>query len=201
MPVIESSLVILILWGAVGYLLGSIPGGVIMARLMGLGNLRDIGSGNIGATNVLRTGNKKAAALTLVFDAGKGAVAVLVARQFAPEDAVQLAALMAFVGHCFPVWLRFNGGKGVATYLGILLALVWPMGLAACAIWLVTAVITRFSSLAALVAAGVLPVVMIATGFADSAVLAVLLALLIYARHWGNIKRLRAGTEGKIGAK
>ncbi len=201
MPVIESSLVILILWGAVGYLLGSIPGGVIMARLMGLGNLRDIGSGNIGATNVLRTGNKKAAALTLVFDAGKGAVAVLVARQFAPEDAVQLAALMAFVGHCFPVWLRFNGGKGVATYLGILLALVWPMGLAACAIWLVTAVITRFSSLAALVAAGVLPVMMIATGFADSAVLAVLLALLIYARHWGNIKRLRAGTEGKIGAK
>ncbi|MBR2657774.1 MAG: glycerol-3-phosphate 1-O-acyltransferase PlsY [Loktanella sp.] len=201
MPVIESSLVILILWGAVGYLFGSIPGGVIMARLMGLGNLRDIGSGNIGATNVLRTGNKKAAALTLVFDAGKGAVAVLVARQFAPEDAVQLAALMAFVGHCFPVWLRFNGGKGVATYLGILLALVWPMGLAACAIWLVTAVITRFSSLAALVAAGVLPVVMIATGFADSAVLAVLLALLIYARHWGNIKRLRAGTEGKIGAK
>lgn len=201
MPVIESSLVILTLWGAVGYLLGSIPGGVIMARLMGLGNLRDIGSGNIGATNVLRTGNKKAAALTLVFDAGKGAVAVLVARQFAPEDAVQLAALMAFVGHCFPVWLRFDGGKGVATYLGILLALVWPMGLAACAIWLVTAVITRFSSLAALVAAGVLPVVMIATGFADSAVLAVLLALLIYARHWGNIKRLRAGTEGKIGAK
>ncbi len=201
MPVIESSLVILTLWGAVGYLLGSIPGGVIMARLMGLGNLRDIGSGNIGATNVLRTGNKKAAALTLVFDAGKGAVAVLVARQFAPEDAVQLAALMAFVGHCFPVWLRFNGGKGVATYLGILLALVWPMGLAACAIWLVTAVITRFSSLAALVAAGVLPVMMIATGFADSAVLAVLLALLIYARHWGNIKRLRAGTEGKIGAK
>ncbi|MFU8822649.1 glycerol-3-phosphate 1-O-acyltransferase PlsY [Yoonia sp.] len=201
MPVIESSLVILILWGAVGYLLGSIPGGVIMARLMGLGNLRDIGSGNIGATNVLRTGNKKAAALTLVFDAGKGAVAVLVARQFAPEDAVQLAALMAFVGHCFPVWLRFNGGKGVATYLGILLALVWPMGLAACAIWLVTAVITRFSSLAALVAAGVLPVVMIAAGFADSAVLAVLLALLIYARHWGNIKRLRTGTEGKIGAK
>jgi len=201
MPVIESSLTLLILWGAIGYLLGSIPGGVIIARLMGLGNLRNIGSGNIGATNVLRTGNKKAAALTLVFDAGKGAVAVLVARQFAPEDAVQLAALMAFVGHCFPVWLRFNGGKGVATYLGILLALVWPMGLAACAIWLVTAVITRFSSLAALVAAGVLPIVMVATGFADSAVLALLLAVLIYARHWGNIQRLRAGTEGKIGAK
>ena len=201
MPVIESSLAILALWGAVGYLLGSIPGGVIMARLMGLGDLRNIGSGNIGATNVLRTGNKKAAAMTLVFDAGKGAVAVLAARQFAAEDAVQLAALMAFVGHCFPVWLGFRGGKGVATYLGILLALVWPMGLAACAIWLATAVITRFSSLAALVAAGVLPIVMVATGFAQTAVLAVQLALLIYARHWGNIQRLLAGTEGKIGAK
>ncbi|WP_322894398.1 MULTISPECIES: glycerol-3-phosphate 1-O-acyltransferase PlsY [unclassified Yoonia] len=201
MPAIESSLAILALWGAIGYLLGSIPGGVIMARLMGLGDLRNIGSGNIGATNVLRTGNKKAAALTLIFDAGKGAVAVLAARHYAGEDAVQLAALMAFVGHCFPVWLGFKGGKGVATYLGILLALVWPMGLAACAIWLATAVITRFSSLAALVAAGVLPIVMVATGFAQTAVLAVLLALLIYARHWGNIQRLRAGTEGKIGAK
>ena len=130
MPIIESSLGVLALWGAVGYLLGSIPGGVIMARLMGLCNLRNIGSGNIGATNVLRTGNKKAAALTLSFDAGKGAIAVLAARAAAPEDAVQLAALMAFIGHCFPVWLCFNGCKGVATYLGILLALAWPMVLA-----------------------------------------------------------------------
>lgn len=201
MPVFESSLAVLALWGAVGYLLGSIPGGVIMARLMGLGDLRHIGSGNIGATNVLRTGNKKAAALTLVFDAGKGAVAVLAARQFAPQDAVQIAALMAFVGHCFPVWLRFNGGKGVATYLGILLALVWPMGLAACALWLITAVITRYSSLAALVAAALLPAVMVTTGFGTSALLAALLALLIYIRHWGNIQRLIAGTEGKIGQK
>ncbi|MFN3661145.1 glycerol-3-phosphate 1-O-acyltransferase PlsY [Yoonia sp.] len=201
MPVIESSLAVLVLWCAVGYLLGSIPGGVIIARLMGLGDLRTIGSGNIGATNVLRTGNKKAAALTLIFDAGKGAVAVLAARQFAGDDAVQMAALMAFVGHCFPVWLGFKGGKGVATYLGIMLALIWPMGLAACAIWLVTALITRFSSLAALVAAGALPIVMTATGFASSAVLAVLLALLIYVRHWGNIQRLRAGTEGRIGVK
>ncbi|MDA1154712.1 MAG: glycerol-3-phosphate 1-O-acyltransferase PlsY [Proteobacteria bacterium] len=201
MPIIESSLGVLALWGAVGYLLGSIPGGVIMARLMGLGNLRNIGSGNIGATNVLRTGNKKAAALTLIFDAGKGAIAVLAARAAAPEDAVQLAALMAFIGHCFPVWLGFKGGKGVATYLGILLALAWPMGLAACGIWLAVAVITRYSSLAALVAAGWIPVVMAFAGYGAATGLAACLGLLIYARHWGNIARLRAGTEGKIGAK
>ncbi|ARU02150.1 glycerol-3-phosphate 1-O-acyltransferase PlsY [Yoonia vestfoldensis] len=201
MPMIESSLAVLALWGALGYLLGSIPGGVIMARLMGLGNLRNIGSGNIGATNVLRTGNKKAAALTLIFDAGKGAIAVLAARAAAPEDAVQLAALMAFIGHCFPVWLGFSGGKGVATYLGILLALAWPMGLAACGIWLAVAVITRYSSLAALVAAGWMPVVMAFTGYGAAAALAASLGLLIYARHWANIQRLRSGTEGKIGAK
>jgi acyl phosphate:glycerol-3-phosphate acyltransferase len=201
MPIIESSLGVLALWGAVGYLLGSIPGGVIMARLMGLGNLRNIGSGNIGATNVLRTGNKKAAALTLSFDAGKGAIAVLAARAAAPEDAVQLAALMAFIGHCFPVWLGFNGGKGVATYLGILLALAWPMGLAACGIWLAVAVVTRYSSLAALVAAGWIPVVMAFAGYGAATGLAACLGLLIYARHWGNIARLRAGTEGNIGAK
>lgn len=201
MPVFESSLAILALWGAVGYLLGSIPGGVILARLMGLGNLRNIGSGNIGATNVLRTGNKKAAALTLFFDAGKGAIAVLAARAAAPEDAVQLAALMAFIGHCFPVWLGFKGGKGVATYLGILLALAWPMGLAACGIWLAVAVVTRYSSLAALVAAGWIPVVMAFAGYGAATGLAACLGLLIYARHWGNIARLRAGTEGKIGAK
>lgn len=201
MPIIESSLGVLALWGAVGYLLGSIPGGVIMARLMGLGNLRNIGSGNIGATNVLRTGNKKAAALTLFFDAGKGAIAVLAARAAAPEDAVQLAALMAFIGHCFPVWLGFKGGKGVATYLGILLALAWPMGLAACGIWLAVAVVTRYSSLAALVAVGWIPVVMAFAGYGAATGLAACLGLLIYARHWGNIARLRAGTEGKIGAK
>jgi glycerol-3-phosphate acyltransferase PlsY len=201
MPIIESSLGVLALWGAVGYLLGSIPGGVIMARLMGLGNLRNIGSGNIGATNVLRTGNKKAAALTLFFDAGKGAIAVLAARAAAPEDAVQMAALMAFIGHCFPVWLGFKGGKGVATYLGILLALAWPMGLAACGIWLAVAVVTRYSSLAALVAAGWIPVVMAFAGYGAATGLAACLGLLIYARHWGNIARLRARTEGKIGAK
>lgn len=201
MTLLESSMSVLILWGVIGYLLGSIPSGVLVARAMNLGNLRDIGSGNIGATNVLRTGNKKAAALTLLGDAGKGAVAVLLARALAAEDAVQVAALLAFLGHCFPVWLKFKGGKGVATYLGILLALAWPMGLAACGIWLLTAVVFRYSSLAALVAAGWTPVVMAFTGYGSSFLLGIVLCLLMYWRHWGNIQRLRAGTETKIGAK
>ena len=201
MPVIESSLAVLGLWAVIGYLLGSISGGMIIARVMNLGNLREIGSGNSGATNVLRTGNKAAAALTLIVDAGKGALVVLVARAFAGEDAAQIGAFAAFLGHCFPVWLGFKGGKGVATYLGILWALAWPMGAAACLIWLVVAVITRYSSLAALVAAGWMPVVMALTGNGTMFLLAILLALLLYWRHWGNIQRLRAGTESKIGAK
>ncbi|MBE0414427.1 glycerol-3-phosphate 1-O-acyltransferase PlsY, partial [Yoonia sp.] len=175
MTVFESAASILLLWGVIGYLLGSIPSGVLLARVMNLGNLRDIGSGNIGATNVLRTGNKKAAALTLLGDAGKGIAAVLLARAFAAEDAVQIAALLAFVGHCFPVWLWFRGGKGVATYLGIMLALAWPMGLTACGIWLVIAVITRYSSLAALVAAGWTPVVMVFTGYGETFLLGIIL--------------------------
>ncbi len=201
MPTIESAPLILLLFAVVGYLLGSIPTGIFVARAMNLGNLRDIGSGNIGATNVLRTGNKKAALLTLLGDAAKGAVAVLVARQFAADDAVQMAALLAFIGHCFPVWLRFNGGKGVATYFGIMLAYAWPLGLAACGIWIVIAVISRYSSLAALTAAGWLPVVMAFNGYGGSFFLGIVLCLIMYGRHWGNIKRLRAGTETKIGAK
>ena len=201
MPIIESSFGVLALWAAVGYLFGSVSGGMIMARAMNLGNLRDIGSGNIGATNVLRTGNKKAAALTLLFDAAKGAVVVLLARAFAAEDAAQIGALAAFIGHCFPVWLSFRGGKGVATYLGIMLALAWPMGLAACGIWLIVAVISRYSSLAALVAAGWTPIVMGFTGYGHMFFLAATLCLMMYARHWDNINRLRAGTETKIGAK
>ena len=201
MTMIESTFAVLALWAVAGYLLGSVSGGMIMARIMNLGNLREIGSGNIGATNVLRTGNKKAAALTLVFDAAKGAVAVLLARYFATGEAAQIAGLAAFVGHCFPVWLGFRGGKGVATYLGILLALAWPMGLAACLIWLLIAILTRYSSLAALVAAGWVPVVMSFTGYGDFFALGIIMALLLYARHWGNIRRLRAGTEPKIGAK
>ena len=201
MPTAEIAYGTLILWGVIGYLFGSIPSGVIVARAMNLGNLRDIGSGNIGATNVLRTGNKKAAALTLVFDAAKGAIVVLLARALGAENAVQIGALMAFLGHCFPVWLRFKGGKGVATYLGILWALAWPMGAAACLIWLVVAAITRYSSLAALLAAGWVPVVMAFTGYGEFFLLAAILGLLIHARHWGNIQRLRKGTETKIGGK
>ena len=201
MPVIESTLAVLALWAVIGYLLGSVSGGMIIARAMNLGNLREIGSGNIGATNVLRTGNKAAAALTLIVDAGKGAVVVLAARAFAGEDAAQVGALAAFLGHCFPVWLGFRGGKGVATYLGILWALAWPMGAAACLIWLAVAVVTRYSSLSALMAAGWMPVVMGLTGYGSMFVLAILLAVLLYWRHWGNIQRLRAGTESKIGAK
>lgn len=201
MPPIESATAVLVLWGAIGYLLGSIPSGIIIARLMNLGNLREIGSGNIGATNVLRTGNKKAAALTLLFDAGKGAVVVLLARALASEDAAQIGALMAFLGHCFPVWLRFKGGKGVATYLGILWAMSWPMGLAACGIWLLVAGVSRYSSLAALVAAGWMPLVMGFTGNGDMFALGAVLCVLVYARHWGNIMRLRKGTETKIGGK
>ena len=201
MPPIESTTAVLILWGGIGYLLGSIPSGMILARFMNLGNLREIGSGNIGATNVLRTGNKTAAALTLVFDAAKGAIVVVFARIMAGEDAAQLGALMAFLGHCFPVWLRFHGGKGVATYLGILWAVSWPIGLAACTIWLVAAAIFRYSSLAALVAAGWIPLVVGFTGRGEMFILSAVLCIAVYIRHISNIQRLRKGTESKIGAK
>lgn len=201
MPPIESTTAVLVLWGAIGYLLGSVPSGMILARLMNLGNLREIGSGNIGATNVLRTGNKKAAALTLLFDAAKGAIVVLLARHLVGEDAAQLGGFMAFIGHCFPVWLKFRGGKGVATYLGILWAVSWPMGLAACVIWLIVAAIFRYSSLAALMAAGWMPVVVGFTDRGEMFVLTAVLCIAVYIRHTGNIMRLRKGTESKIGAK
>lgn len=201
MPLIESSLGVIGLWALIGYLLGSVPFGVLITRSLGLGNLREIGSGNIGATNVLRTGNKKAAVATLVLDGGKGALAVLLARAFVPEDAIQIAALAAFVGHCFPIWLGFRGGKGVATFLGILLALWWPLGLTACATWLVVAAVFRYSSLAALLAAGLAPVWAILMGYGVASLLCVALALLIYMRHSANIARLRAGTESRIGSK
>ncbi|OHC50222.1 MAG: acyl-phosphate glycerol 3-phosphate acyltransferase, partial [Rhodobacteraceae bacterium GWF1_65_7] len=152
----------LIAFGA--YLLGSIPFGMVITRVFGLGDLRQIGSGNIGATNVLRTGNKPAALATLLLDSGKGAIAVLIARALAGEDAAQLAALASFLGHLFPVFLGFNGGKGVATFLGTLIALAWPVGLACCATWLVMALIFRISSLAALAAAGSSTLWMIALG-------------------------------------
>ena len=153
MPEIDSSMTVLALWAALGYLIGSVPFGLIIARVMGLGNLRQIGSGNIGATNVLRTGSKPAAALTLLLDGGKGALAVLLARAYAGEDAAQIAALMAFLGHCLPVWLAFKGGKGVATFIGLWLALDWRVGVACCLTWLVSVAIWRMSSAGALAAA------------------------------------------------
>ena len=201
MPEITSSMQMLILAGVLGYVLGSIPFGMVIAKVMGLGNLREIGSGNIGATNVLRTGNKKAAALTLLFDAGKGAVAVLLARAFIGEDAAQIAGLAAFLGHLFPVWLGFRGGKGVATFLGILLALYWPLGLAACATWLFFALTFRISSLAALAAAGFSPFWMLVLGNLEPLFLGMALTLLIFIRHGANIKRIKAGTEPRIGNK
>ncbi|MCX7300790.1 MAG: glycerol-3-phosphate 1-O-acyltransferase PlsY [Rhodobacterales bacterium] len=201
MPVIESSAAVLGLWAVIGYLLGSVPFGVLITRAMGLGDLRQIGSGNIGATNVLRTGNRWAALGTLVLDGGKGAVAVLLALRLAGEDAAQVAALASFVGHCFPVWLGFRGGKGVATLLGILLALAWPVGLAACATWALVAAVFRYSSLAGLSAAGLAPVWAIVLGRGDVILLALALAVLTHWRHWGNIVRLRAGTEPRIGQK
>lgn len=200
MPPIDHSLVVLVLAATGGYLLGSIPFGMILARIMGLGNLRDIGSGNIGATNVLRTGNKSAAALTLIFDAGKGAVAVLIARCFWGEDAAQIAGLAAFLGHLFPIWLGFRGGKGVATFLGILLALAWPVGLAACATWLLVALTLRMSSLSALVAAAASPFLMFILGTPQATVLSTIMAVFVVLRHHENIKRIWNGTEPKIGA-
>ncbi|TLP69127.1 glycerol-3-phosphate 1-O-acyltransferase PlsY [Parasedimentitalea maritima] len=201
MPVFETSAALLLLWAVIGYGLGSIPFGLLLTRVMGLGNLRDIGSGNIGTTNVLRTGSKKAAALTLLLDGGKGAVAVLIARTFAGDDAAQLAGLMAFVGHCFPVWLGFKGGKGVATFLGLMLALAWPVGIACCATWLSTAAVSRISSMGALGAALSAPVWAVLLGYADAVLLAAALATIVVWRHSANITRIRAGTEPKIGQK
>lgn len=201
MPDIVSSGSTLLLWAMIAYIIGSIPFGLILARIMGLGNLRDIGSGNIGATNVLRTGSKKAAVLTLLLDGGKGAVVVLLARAYADADAAQIAAFAVMIGHCFPVWLKFRGGKGVATFLGLLYALAWPIGIAACLTWLVTALVFRFSSLAALVAAASTMVWAVVLGEPQIFVLCAFLTALIFWRHAGNIRRLVDGTEGKIGKK
>ncbi len=183
------------------YLLGSVPFGMVIARIMGLGNLREIGSGNIGATNVLRTGSKKAALATLVLDAGKGAVAVLLARALFGEDAAQVAALGAFLGHLFPVYLKFRGGKGVAVFLGIMLALNFWAGLAACLTWLATALVFRFSSLSALVSAASTPIWLYLFGMPAAVWLGAVLALLVWIRHHANIARLIKGEEPKIGKK
>jgi glycerol-3-phosphate acyltransferase PlsY len=183
------------------YLVGSIPFGLLVTRALGLGDVRKIGSGNIGATNVLRTGNKAAAAATLILDAAKGAVPVLLARAYMDEPAAQIAGLGAFLGHLFPVWLKFRGGKGVATFLGVVLALAWPVGLIACATWLLVAATARISSLSALVAAAMTPVWLWLLGPREAAWLGAVLAALVLLRHHANIRRMIAGTEPRIGSK
>lgn len=182
-----------------GYLIGSIPFGLLVTRVFGLGDVRKIGSGNIGTTNVLRTGSKKAAALTLLLDGGKGAVAVLIALSMYGMLAAQVAALGAFLGHLYPVWLRFKGGKGVATFLGVILALHWPAGLLACATWLAAAFVFRMSSLAALIAAALVPVWLWVTAAEPVIWLAVCLGALIFIKHSANIARIISRTEPKIG--
>ena len=201
MPIIEAAPAILALVAFGGYLLGSVPFGLVMARLFELGDIRQIGSGNIGATNVLRTGNKLAAFLTLILDAGKGGIAVLAARALVGEDAAQLAGFAAFLGHCFPVFLGFKGGKGVATFLGTLLALFWPAGVAACLTWAAMAGGFRISSLAALIAAISAPIWISVLGMPQASLVSVLLAVLIFIRHRANITRLLAGQEPRIGKK
>lgn len=186
-------------WAVVGYLLGSIPFGIVITRTLGLGDLRAIGSGNIGATNVLRTGHKGAALATLILDSGKGAMAVLLARWLAGDAAALAAGGAAFLGHLFPVWLGFRGGKGVATFLGTTLALFPALGVMACALWLATAAITRISSLSALVAAAGAPVFALIWGLRGLAAVTLFMAVLIFVRHRANIQRLVAGTEPRIG--
>jgi acyl phosphate:glycerol-3-phosphate acyltransferase len=181
-----------------GYLLGSIPFGLLITRLAGLGDIRAIGSGNIGATNVLRTGRKGLAAATLVLDALKGTAAVLIGALWGP-DGTLAAAFGAFVGHCFPVWLGFKGGKGVATFLGILLGLHWPTMVAAALIWVGTAALTRYSSLSALLASAAAPLVLLFFGQPQAAALIAVLAVIVWIRHRANLKRLLAGEEARIG--
>lgn len=228
-PLMSSSDLALLAALAVGYALGSIPFGLIFTHLAGLGDIRAIGSGNIGATNVLRTGRKGLAAATLLCDAGKGAAAVILVRIYGPallvraqgapwpwpESQAELqldmahfgaglgmaAGFGAFLGHIFPVWLGFRGGKGVATYIGVLAGVWWPAALIFCAVWLSTAAASRYSSLGALVAAAVTPVVLAALGQGPAAALVTILSLLLYGRHAANIGRLLRGEESRIGQK
>lgn len=186
---------------ALGYALGSIPFGLVLTRLAGTADLRSIGSGNIGATNVLRTGRKGLAAVTLLADILKGTAAVLIGRWLLGPEAAILSGLGAFLGHLFPLWLSFRGGKGVATYIGVLIGLFWPAALIFCLIWLATAFTSRYSSLSALVAAFVTPLFLWWFGHPALASLFVVLTLLLFWKHSENIKRLQAGTEGRIGAK
>ena len=184
-----------------GYLLGSIPFGLLLTRAVGGPDIRDIGSGNIGATNVLRTGHKGLAAATLVLDMLKGTLAVLVTAHFAGPNIALAAGLAAFLGHLFPVWLKLKGGKGVATYIGLLIGLYWPGALIFCATWLAVAGISRYSSLAALIASALTPLVLWYLGQPNVAALFLILSALLWIMHRANIARLLNGSEGKIGAK
>jgi glycerol-3-phosphate acyltransferase PlsY len=186
---------------AIGYLFGSIPFGMILTRIAGTQDLRSIGSGNIGATNVLRTGRKGLAVATLLGDMLKGTAAVVIAFLLSGPGAAMAAALGAFLGHLFPVWLKFRGGKGVATYIGVLLGLFWPAALAFCAIWLLVAFTTRYSSLSALIGSLAVPLLLWWLGHPQFSVLFAVLTLLLWFTHRENIRRLIAGSEGKIGAK
>jgi glycerol-3-phosphate acyltransferase PlsY len=183
-----------------GYLLGSIPFGLLITRAAGLGDVRSIGSGNIGATNVLRTGRKGLAALTLLLDALKGVAAVLIADRWGLEVGIA-AGFCAFLGHLFPVWLGFKGGKGVATYLGVLAAFAWPAALVFAVVWLAVALVTRFSSLAALVAAVAVPIALVVFGKVDYAIVMAVMSVIVIVKHRANISRLMNGTESRIGSK
>ncbi|MCA8868196.1 MAG: glycerol-3-phosphate 1-O-acyltransferase PlsY [Rhodobacteraceae bacterium] len=198
-PIIETPMSSLVLVATLAYLLGAVPFGLLVARLMGLGDLRQIGSGNIGATNVLRTGNKLAAGVTLLLDAGKGAVAVFLAGLWFAPDAAQLAGLAAFIGHLFPIWLGFRGGKGVATFLGVLLALSFFAGLQTCITWFAIAMIFRLSSAAALAASVAAVIWLWMLRQPDVIGVTLVMAALIWWRHRANIARLRDGTEPRIG--
>ena len=197
-PGLEAAAPFLIAALLIGYLLGSVPFGILVARAFGAGDLRKVGSGNIGATNVLRAGGKTAGALTLLLDGLKGAAAVWIAGRWGPDAAV-LGAAGAVLGHLFPVWLRFAGGKGVATLLGVTLALAWVAGVVALLVWLAAAALTRRSSVGGLAAAAACPLALWGGGRLEAVLLVAVLALLVWARHHANIARLIAGTEPKIG--
>jgi acyl phosphate:glycerol-3-phosphate acyltransferase len=184
-----------------GYFLGSIPFGLVLTKLAGTQDLRSIGSGNIGATNVLRTGRKGLAAATLLLDALKGTAAVVIAGYYGGPNAAMLAALGAFLGHLFPVWLKFKGGKGVAVYIGVLIGLFWPAAVVFCVLWIATAATTRYSSLSALVASFITPIFLLWFGHPALASLFAVPTLLLFYMHRENIRRLLAGTEGRIGQK
>ncbi|ODT07926.1 MAG: glycerol-3-phosphate acyltransferase [Mesorhizobium sp. SCN 65-20] len=198
--IFPTALHVLIAAAVFGYLLGSIPFGLLLTRAAGLGDVRRIGSGNIGATNVLRTGNKKLAAATLLLDALKGTVAVVIASRWG-HDAAIAAGLGAFIGHLYPVWLGFKGGKGVATYLGVLLGLSYLGALVFAATWLIVAFVTRYSSLAALTAAVVVPIALYMMDLPKAAGLLALMSVIVFIRHRANISRLLSGTESRIGSK